>query len=467
MNPPDDAAMTETPKTQEPLESERIQEVTRVVLSVLEEWQGADQKPAGFCCRALDWINAHWAIVAGLIAAVLSVSYLFLASYKYGSKYDIDFLHPVAKIAYEQKKSKQEIAEYEVKEKEREFIRRMVKCRLQCGNEFLNAGLNEEAKKEFDAAQNLDKTNTEVQLGLLKSRVFELSQGEYNPEVIEKRIKVIEHENKDDPHVFLFRGTMYYALQKYGEAERNLLVATKLDDKVASAHYLLGLIYDKTNKPDEALKEFECAVRQSKWNRSYLNNLASLCYRKKRYSEAIGKYEEVIQLDPGYLLPYAEISRILRLNGKEALDVEKAEKYQRALLRELERDMASSKDPKIEKVTLSVKNANPWYFYAEGKKNEGSDRIYLSRLEEKLVYAYYTLAVTLYLENKAPKAQKLLNMAPKLRWGEQLNLMSLIVDEVSCLDKERPGYKVQIDKIKQELFPKMMPAERPIATGNP
>ncbi len=438
--------MTDTPKRQDPVEPERIREVTRVVLSVLKEYQEGEKQPSGFCCRVFDWINGHWAIVAWLIAGVLSVFYLFLAWYKY----DVDFMHPVAKIAYEQKKSKQEMKGYQEREEERGFIQRMVKCRLECGKEFLNAGLNEEAKKEFEAAQQLDKTNTKAQLGLLKSSVFELSRGEYNPEVIEKRIKIIEKENKNDPHVFLFRGTMYYALQNYKEAEKNLQIAINLDKNVASAHYLLGLIYDKQDKTDEALQEIEIAVKQSKWNRSYLNNLASLCNRKGRYREAIAKFEEVIQLDPGYLLPYAEISRILRLTGKQAYDVERSETYQQTLLRQLGNEIASSKNHKDENIVLSRKNAKPWYFYTGGNK-----KIYLYRPEEKQGYAHYTLAVTLYLENKELQAHDLVSQAPELLPGEQLNVMTLVDDEVSCLAKQRPDYKDRIKKLNQELIPQM------------
>ncbi len=435
--------MNDTPKRQAQPDAERIREVTRIVVSVLEEWQLKGKKPASRFSRTVDWLNDHWALLAALIAGSLTILYFFLAWRK-----GVDFLHPVTQIVNEQTKSNQEIHENAEKEKTRQLLRRVVECRLQCGKNFLNTGLYEEAKAEFEAALKLDKTNMEAELGLLKSRVFELSQGDYNPEVIGKRIEFIAQESKKDcnkesidPHVFLFRGAMHYAVEEFDKAEENFRRALKLDGALASAHHYLGLIYDKDKRKDAALKEFEDAVALSNWNRSYLNNLGCEYYEKGKYEEAIKTHKKVIALDPAYLLPYAEISRSLRLTG----DLKESEKQLRTLLGGLESEIG-----------LSKKNNKPWYFITEK-----GDKISFYSLKEKQGYAYYALAVTLYLGNQETKALDLVKLAPKLSPYGQNNLLNVVYDELILLGKTQPSYAPRCNQFRQKLFSQMQ-REKPL-----
>jgi tetratricopeptide (TPR) repeat protein len=427
--------MTETPKRQDRIEPEQIREITQIVLSVLKEWQAEEKPPVNRFFRTMDWLNDHWALIAFLIAGGLSLFYFSLAWHR-----GVDFMHPVTQIVNEQTKYKQEQKEYAEREKNGQLIQRIVKLRVQCGNDFLNTGLHGEAKQEFEAALKLDKTNMEAQLGLLKSRVFELSQGEYNPAVINKRIKFIEEETKTenkkaDPHACLFRGTMHYVLKEYDKAEKNFKKALELDNTIASAHYNLGLIYDQQKEKAAALKEFKAAAALSEWNRSYLNNLACEYYENGYYDKSIKQHKKVIVLDPGYLLSYAEISRSQRLSG----NFKDSEKNLRILLRKLESEIG-----------LSKKNSSPWYFMtAKGNK------ISLYSLKEKQCYTYYNLAVTVYLERNKTQARVFVNQAPKLSPYNQLNVLYLIKDEISLLGTKQPQYRDLTGQLQQELLPQM------------
>jgi hypothetical protein len=199
--------MTDPPQNPESPQPERIKEITQTVIDFLSKLQESQKKPPGLgekMLGAVNWLCDHWVLVLAFFS-IITVGSLCL----------YHWVNPLYSLS-------KEIQDYKQKQDERKFTERIVKWRLQCGNELLNAGLNEEAKKEFEAVQNLDKTNIEAQLGLLKSKVFELSQGEYEPEVIEKRIKFIEKEKPNDPHVYLFRGRMLNKLKKYSDAKENL-----------------------------------------------------------------------------------------------------------------------------------------------------------------------------------------------------------------------------------------------------
>jgi tetratricopeptide (TPR) repeat protein len=408
----------------DPLSPERIQEITRIVLTVLAE---QEKTQAGRLSRAGDFITRYWVILSFLV--------LVLACFWYRA----NPFHEVKKIAREQEM--------------RKFTWTMTERHRKLGKQFLDMGLNDAAREEFQEALKLDPTNVEAEFGLFKSRVFNLLQGEYNPEVIEKRLEILKAEKEDDPHVHLFLGDFYYTLEKDQEAEEQYRQAIKLDEKVASAYYGLGLIYDKQDKTDVALKMFEQAAGLSKGNRNYLNNLASLYSRKGQYEKAIKKYLEVIKLDPDYLLSYCEIAQALRLTGK----IKEAYHIQLALAKRLDN----------EKTASLPKNQDPWYFIA-GQDKEVK-KISLQELPEKRCYVYYCCALTGYLYGYEPEAQgkaraveearQYLEKARQLKTEREPAVRSLVVSDLIRLAQEQPSWQGRLSQLRQE-FPQFFPPNR-------
>lgn len=178
----------------------------RLLATLAAPPQDQEKKPPSRLATVLDWLSSHWALVAVLFSGVtLMLAWSFGASP----------LHPVLKIIKEQE-------EWRRQQEKQELTRTMADRLYNIGQEFLNEGLYLAAQGEFKEVLKLDPTNVQAQLGLLKSEVFNLFQGEYNPVIIDKRLrvieKVIEKENqqpsnqKEDPHVLIFKGDLQFIL---------------------------------------------------------------------------------------------------------------------------------------------------------------------------------------------------------------------------------------------------------------
>jgi len=408
-------------KQREPLDPEQIQEITRIVLSVLAE---QEKTQAGWLSRAGNFIIKYWAILTVLALVVACLCYR------------VSPFPEFEKIHQDQEK--------------RKFTLTMTERHRKLGQHFLDVGLNDAAREEFQEALKMDPTDVQADFGLIKSRVFTLPQGEYNLEVIQKRLEILKAEKEDDPHVHLFLGDLYYGFEKDQEAEEQYQQAIKLDKEVASAYYGLGLIYDKQGKTDEALKMFEQAAGLSECNRSYRNNLAFLYRRKGKYGEAIKNYLEVIRHEPDYLLSYCEIAQTLRLTGK----IKEAYNVQQALAKLLDN----------EKTASLHKNQTPWYFIADQDKEV--KKISLQELPEKKCYVYYCCALTCYLYGYEPEAQgkaravgearQYLEKARQLKTEREPAVRSLVVYDLIRLAQEQPSWQGRLSQLRQE-FPQFFP----------
>ncbi len=85
----------------------------------------------------------------------------------------------------------------------------------------------------------------------------------------------------------------YYAKGFYDKAEAILDIAVKRPDGPTSErlHFLFGLVYDKTDRPEQALVSFEKAVRARPDYKNGLLNLGAKYLARKRYRDAVRVYE--------------------------------------------------------------------------------------------------------------------------------------------------------------------------------
>ncbi len=392
-----------------------VEETTKIVLDVISQWQSTGRKQTGQFSRALNWMSTHWVIVLFCISvlSVLGTSVL----------YEVSPLYPLKKIHYEQQESKHN-------EAQRELTKKMVGHQLALGKSFLDIGQYEAAKREYQEALKIDPANPEAQMGLYKAGVYGSIQGQYSPEVIEQRINLILDVNPKDPHAYAFLGKLYATIDE-DTAIKHYEKAKSLDPNVATAYFGLSILYDKRGRLDEAIEMLETATKLSKWNQSYLNNMAYLYSKKKQYSRATETYERVLQLDEAFLLTYYEIASVYRLMGnfKEALV------YQQALVDGLN-------DPEI---TAQPKN-EIWYFEI------GNEEIYFYDLPEKKYYAYYSLSVTLFLLGKEQEAEGFMKMADNLEIDYSESVKALVDSDLTRLQKEKPTLTNRIEAYRKKLF---------------
>jgi len=174
--------------SQESAERQRTEEIVGIVLTVIDEQQAASKKPANRFIRVLDWLSGHWVIATFLLS--------LLAAAAAWSIYGVSPLQPLEEIANRQ-------AKYQDEAKKDQYKKRMVERHLQLGKSLLNVEEYAAARQEYQDALKLDPANPQAELGLFKADIYNTLQDQYNPAVIEQRIRFILQENPNDPHAYV------------------------------------------------------------------------------------------------------------------------------------------------------------------------------------------------------------------------------------------------------------------------
>lgn len=158
------------------------------------------------------------------------------------------------------------------------------------GTNFLDTG---ETDKAIDALNQAVKLNPDLaeayfKLGiayaLVETRDAAKVEAEVTttPEAKEKKSK----EKKTNSEI---------AFEKAIEAYRKLIAANNDDD---SAHFFLGLAYNKLNEDVEAAKALRQAVKLKPEDTEYQTELGAILIKLAQYHEAIAPLRKAIELDP-------------------------------------------------------------------------------------------------------------------------------------------------------------------------
>jgi|GEM_PF-4335162 len=386
--------------------------------------------PASGLSGALDWLTGHWALVTlGLSALTLILVWIWGASP----------LHPVLKIIEEQK-------DWHRKQEKQDLTRIMADRLVIMGQEFLNEGLYPAAQEQFKEVLNLDPTHVGAQLGLLKSEVYKLFQGEYNPAVIDKRLKVIDkiiqEDNRAkkipadprtlaDPHVLVYKGDLHVILGEYDEALKVYRQAFERAPDLAQAYFKSGWAHEQLGNDDQAVDMYAEAVKKSPLNRDYLNNLAGAYGRTGRSDLALATYQRVNQVDPQFVLPYLEMALNLRAWGH----LEAAWENFRVAAALLE-------DPQA---TAAGSNRGPWAF------KSAAGQVYLHDLKEKQVLVLLNLAATLYLLGQDSEAQHTLTRVRPLQPQTMPSLLAVMDKDLDRVTQPRERLRGFHDLVRREL----------------
>jgi type IV pilus assembly protein PilF len=91
----------------------------------------------------------------------------------------------------------------------------------------------------------------------------------------------------------------YYQRGQMDAALERALQGLAEDRRNPRVHYVLGIIYQRLGKTDEARQRFAEAVRIEPKNPDFLNAHGSMLCLERKYSEAIAQFELALQ-DPLY-----------------------------------------------------------------------------------------------------------------------------------------------------------------------
>lgn len=95
----------------------------------------------------------------------------------------------------------------------------------------------------------------------------------------------------------------------------------------AQEHHNLGLKYYREKKYDEAVKEFEQAVKLDPKNATIVNNLGFTLYRFEKYESSVVWLRKAIEVDPQRAVAYANLADAYMKLGKTAEARQHYEKY--------------------------------------------------------------------------------------------------------------------------------------------
>ncbi len=403
---------------------DQIEEITRIVLHIIESYSQQQRKRKKRFVAILRFITGNWLVFLFFIS-VISATIGWVV-------FDISPFQPLEEIAIKQE-------EYKRKEQQLAYKKRMVSRHLELGNSLLNVSqLGEarldEARKEFDKALELDPDNIEAHFGKLKAEIFDpTAKEEYAPELIEQKLNSVLKERPNDPHALVFLGDMYKNISKEQALEYYKKAISK-DPNVASAYQGMAIIYDMEKNSEQAMKMYEKAASLSKWNQTWLNNLGYQYLQRGDYKNAIEKYDLLLKLDPRYILTYYTLSNAYRLSG----NLRYSYLYQEHVINLLNN----------EKVVSLERNQGQWFFHTDTRV------IYFYDYPMRKCYAYYNAALTAYLQYDDEKADSYITEAKNTGTpaSEEWLVKELVRYDIKVLKKAQKGYSKQLEAFTEKYL---------------
>jgi tetratricopeptide (TPR) repeat protein len=145
-------------------------------------------------------------------------------------------------------------------------------------------------------------------------------------------------ENPADAKSFFYQGVALAALGKFTEAEKNYRCALELDPQdFKTWNNLAGILFDTLERPVDAIRCIEAALKIEPANKLAWANLASMVGQLGRHDDALKCAERALAIDPQMVEAQLHKARAALALGKremlraasEALSKLPLEKFQR------------------------------------------------------------------------------------------------------------------------------------------
>lgn len=103
-------------------------------------------------------------------------------------------------------------------------------------------------------------------------------------------------ESNVEAMIMLAHGNYLKGYDDKAEAVLNLARKQRAGEAHPVLHMILGLVYDRTNREDLALTEYEKATQLKPDYLAALTNRGAIYLKRKRYNDAIAVFEQVVQI---------------------------------------------------------------------------------------------------------------------------------------------------------------------------
>jgi tetratricopeptide (TPR) repeat protein len=366
-----------------------------------------------FFFNLLDFITKKWMVLTTIVT-LCGIMY-----------YHIDPGYYFHSIGFQQQQN-------QIQEQQTILKNEFVDFHNKLGIKFLYVEQIDAARKEFDQVLKVDPLNQNATKGLFECDVFSRANNEsYDPEISYIELNTLKEKNPDDPLPYLYLGDFDYNHNLIDDASDNYLEAIKRDNSVVAAYNGIGIIYAYNDKSNLALDMFDKAVKLSRWNIIYRNNLACTFYKLKRYQNATSWFNDTLILKSHSLETYIGFANSERCQG----NLETALRLQEKQIGLLE-----------ENYTENISSTAQMEFYYTDSGNITN----LHSYDEKKYYIFHDIALTYYLLGDVTKSQEYCSKANDLHINKdsESNVKAVLNFDIKNLQESQPRFTDRINEFK-------------------
>lgn len=288
------------------------------------------------------------------------------------------------------------------------------------GNDFLNIGRYDEAKKLFVNALATDPKNVEAAWGL---KLIEAKEA-LSLNTFKLAVDALYEQNSSDAYVNLFLGEFFLAINELGKARPYLEQAINQNPKLAEAHFHLATLYENQGNFATAKSEISLAIDISRAPK-YRNKLAHIYIAQSHLDAATAEYEKSID----YPLSALDVAEVYW----------QRDRFDLALIRQLQ----ALKWLNDKTVMALPENQDPWTF-----KISDEETIILNNLDEKLNYAYLCLSFTLYFLDNTDEAERYIQEGRNLSILRHNDVNTVVKTKLDALVHEKFGLSAKVEAFK-------------------
>lgn len=295
--------------------------------------------------------------------------------------------------------------------------------------EFLNTGRYAQALQAFDTALAIDPDNPKAVFGHSKAAVFADIGPEFDTEAAETRLRALDQNHPDDPHIQVMLARLAAARGERARAQNLYQRATELDSGVAQAWFALGVLYHEEGNLADARTHYKKALDLASNQRQYLTNLAAVQVALGDYKVAREAYERVLVDSPHLLLARLDAGNAARLEG----DLGLAAWHHGRLMKDLSQP----------EILTAGDNTAQWAFDLPGGV------VTMDAPETKRAYLLLTVSVTRYLKGDENGALEAWSMVPE--FPERTRSEGVLDHDLKLLAKARPEWESQITAFRKRF----------------
>ena len=189
------------------------------------------------------------------------------------------------------------------------------------GSALVGQGRFEDAIAHFQLAAKAAPNDVQPMFNLVRAYIAAGKSAE-----AEAFAKSVLEASPDSANSFIINGAVQLALKRIPEAQRNYETATLKAPAEASSYLALAEFFQTQKETENAIKTLKSGLEKSSKKKDLNMALASVYERAERPTEAIAAYEAVVSEDPGSVVAINNLVSLLTDDTDDPATLQKAAK---------------------------------------------------------------------------------------------------------------------------------------------